>query len=306
MQENNLKILTESAIRGLRLLREGEFWSLLMASLLLLFVGQHLIGARFRLQKAAATVGVVGFLAVITAEFFETGFPLADSLPGLLFQALLGGGFAFSVSTVVLPVFAILWDTSLGLLLRWIRLLVQRLISTVARHLRMRRDREEQKRQSERQAVIDARRRAQEAESATLRATAHERKTGDDRRRQIARFECQLLFDQHHAELLDVFPDGLLDGYFEKYMGDDVPPELVEQRGAALQSMIEGRLRRSGSSEARQFESIGEVARWFEQKREEVIASFTDATDPGAEHIIDTLNTQILQQRDQAIQEFLK
>jgi hypothetical protein len=302
MQEYNLKIVTESAIRVLRLLREGEFWSLLMASLLLLFVGQHLIGARFRLQKAAAAVGLIGFLVVITAEFVETGFPLADSLPGLLFQALLGGGFAFSIATVVLPVVAILWDSSLGVLFRWIRQLFQQLTSAVARRLRGRRE----KRQSERQAVIDSHRQAQEAEVATQRATAHEQKTGDDRRRQIARFECQLLFDQHHAELLNVFPDGLLDGYFAKYMSDDVSPGLVEQRGAALQGMIQDRLRRSGSAESRQFESIGEIARWFDHKREEISTSFTDATDPGAAHIIDTLNTQILRQRDQAIQEFLK
>ncbi|NQV28731.1 MAG: hypothetical protein HQ518_30630 [Rhodopirellula sp.] len=306
MQEYNPEIVKEFAIRALRLLQEGEFWSLLLASLLLLFVGQHLIGARFRLQKAAFAVGLTGFLTVIVAEFVETGFPQADSLPGLLFQALLGGGFSFSVATVVLPLSAILWDCSLGIPFRTLRRLGRKIISVVTSFFRGRREREERKLQCERQAVTDARRRDQESEAAKQQQLLREQQAGDDRRRQIARFECQLLFDQHHTELLELFPVAFLEGHFKQYMSDDVSPELVERRSQALQAMFRERLRRSGSTEARQFDSIGELVGWFDQKRDEIRTSFADPTDPDAERIIDTLNTQILQQRDQAIKEFLK
>lgn len=298
--------LQTAALKYLELIRHGEFWELLISTLLMLFVGQHLIGNHVRLQRFAFIGGVIAFFAVIVAEFAETGFPLSDTLPGLLFQALLGGVFSFSLGTLVIPVAAICWNCSMRTLIQSYQGRRESRAIAEATRRRKLRDDEEMIRQRHQQAAVNEHRRGQETEAREQQLREQQQQESDDRRRQIARFECQLLFDQHHTELFDLFPDNFLEGHFQRYMGDSVTPELVEQRGKALQSMFRERLRRSGSSEARQFESIGELVRWFDQKREEISASFTDATDPGAAHIIDTLNTQILQQRDQAIREFLK
>ena len=300
---NQLHLATS---KYLELIRHGEFWELLISTLLMLFVGQHLIGNHLHLQKIAFTGGVTAFFAVIVAEFAETGFPLSGSLRGLLIHALLGGMFSFSLGTLVIPVAGICWGHSGGAVLRAYRQSQERRTRAAAARRQERQLQEETLHQQSRQAVIDERRRQQEAEAAEQQLIEQDQHRNDDRRRQIARFECQLLFDQHHAESLDLFPENFLEGHFQRYMSDDVPPELVEQRGQALQAMLQERLRRSGSTETRQFESIAEIISWFDQKREEIRSSFAGSTDPATNHIVETLITQLLRQQDQAIKEFLK
>lgn len=295
-----------SAHQLLTTLREGDFWSLLLASLALLFVGQRLIERRPTLHSAAAVGGLLGFLTVVGADIVEAGIPDADGMPGLLWQALLAGGFSFALATFVLPLTVLVWDWSLGIPLRVVR--------NVFRSGRIRREqrrqtrisREENARRREQAAEEGQRRRRQQVLDADERRLAERAEADANQRRSRVRFECQLAFDQNRTALLDVFPEKLLATYFEQYLADCVPVEQVEQRGRDLQQMFDTHLRRTGVSEAPQFESIEEIVASFAERRRRLAAAFEQNTEEGAADIVATLQTQLSRLQEQAIREFLK
>jgi hypothetical protein len=290
----------------LGLLRDGDLWSLLLASALLLFVGLRLTAKRRRLERLAMATGVGAFLAVIVAEFAETGFPTADSLPGLLLQALLACGFTTAVGTVVLPVLAILWEGTLAIPLRATTRTMQQ-----ARNRRQLREQERQQaikrqRQHEQQAIENVRKQDQELRRAQQQRQLEQQQASAEQRRQRARFRVQVAFDQHRDQLLGAFSEDVLQRYFDQYMNSSEPPETVEQRGTELEQMFDAWLKRAGVAAPQQFESIADIVNSFHRQQQELQAAFASIDVPHSEAIINTLCTRLRKMQDDAIQEFLK
>ncbi len=87
--------------------------------------------------------------------------------------------------------------------------------------------------------------------------------------REEIRLSCQLLYDQHAVELQDRFPQQRLDDYFEQYLSDSFPIEIVQQRGRLLKEMIESSLEQSGGNKQK-FSSLSEITAYFQERRQEI------------------------------------
>jgi hypothetical protein len=89
----------------------------------------------------------------------------------------------------------------------------------------------------------------------------------DQQRRIEARAQCELLYNQHFAEIKKRFSKKALDEFMQEYMADSQPAEIVERRSRELQRIIEEH--RVAVKPIRKFHTIQELAEWFvkEQKR---------------------------------------
>jgi len=125
------------------------------------------------------------------------------------------------------------------------------------------------------------------------------RKIDAGHRRDEARMRCLMLYDRHGELLADQFPRERLQEYFDHYMSDSSAAEIVEQRAQTLTSMIDNWVAQSKSRQKKQFESLGELAAFYQRQREEVTPL------PYDPDVKDSLLCNINIQEEQAIQRFL-
>jgi len=118
-------------------------------------------------------------------------------------------------------------------------------------------------------------------------------------RREAARLGCQLFYDQHAPQLQERFPRERIAEYFEQYLSDLFPADLVENRDRQLIGMIESSLEQAGGNQQR-FANLMEIASYFEQQKQEIASLNYD--EPTRQSFFSSLTLQ----EDQAIREFLK
>ena len=80
-------------------------------------------------------------------------------------------------------------------------------------------------------------------------------------RKQNARASCELVFALHASEIEKRFTRKMFDDFVKKYMGDDQPPEVVEQRAFELKQVIQQH--REKVSPTPQVSNVEDLTRWF-------------------------------------------
>ncbi len=298
--------LPDVVLQFCELVRHGNLGSLLMTTALLLIVGRRLTVRRIRVEQAAMAIGVMTFLAVIAAEIRESGLPGSDYLPLVVLQGIVGGIFTLSVALALLASAVTGWQWALAGPLRACLGRWYDLRRGIRRRLDQAREERHRRQYKDEQAVIVQRQNELAAQEDEQRRIKEEHELEAEQKRQRARFLVQMAFDRDRDRLLNVFPETLLQGYFEQYMNSSIAPDLVEQRGTELQTMFDEWLQRSGSASPEQFQSISEIVASFDERRREIQDAFADSSDPFAQDIVHTLSTRLLQMQERALQEFLK
>ena len=119
------------------------------------------------------------------------------------------------------------------------------------------------------------------------------------RRRDDARLRCLMLYDQHSTALEGRFPRERLHEYFEQYMADSLEPEVVEERAQTLGSLIDECLAQEKPRQRNEFQSLAELAAFFQTQREETTQL------PYDDEVKESLLTNINIQEEQTIRRFL-
>ena len=110
---------------------------------------------------------------------------------------------------------------------------------------------------------------------------------------------CLMLYDRHGELLADRFPRERLQEYFDHYMSDSSPAEIVEQRARTLTTMIDNWVGQYKSEQRQHFQSFAELATYFQKQREEV------GLLPYAPDVRESLLCQLNTQEEQAVRSFL-
>lgn len=88
------------------------------------------------------------------------------------------------------------------------------------------------------------------------------------RRRTDARASCELFYSLHAPEIGKRFPKGLFDDFVARHLGDDHPPEYVEQRAQQLQELLRQHLDRVGAPQKKL--ALADLAQWFLREKQEI------------------------------------
>ena len=141
--------------------------------------------------------------------------------------------------------------------------------ASTKRREKLRKEREEAKAAEQRR--IEAERRAEQtrhmeefnAAKAAEEARIEAEKVEDLARGERARYKCQLLYDRYEYQIREKFPQEKLDRYFDEYMKDEFPAEVIERRSEDLQAMIKSFVEVDQPTQ----KSPDEITQYFEQQR---------------------------------------
>ncbi len=141
--------------------------------------------------------------------------------------------------------------------------------------------------------------RRQQADNMERERRDNVKKADAARRRDDARMRCLMLYDRHSTTLAERFPRERLQEYFDHYMSDKSPPEVVEERARTLVALIDEWVAQDKTRQKKEFRTLEELAAFFQKQRDEVAGLSYDAD------IKDSFLTNINIQEEQAVRRFL-
>lgn len=115
------------------------------------------------------------------------------------------------------------------------------------------------------------------------------------KRRDNARFACQMIYDRHRTTLASKFMPQQLQDYFAEFLTDDHDVRQVEDRAQRLKELLLELIEDSGGN--RKFKSLADVCEFYRQEREAI-----DALDL-PEDIKDSLRADLAREEARAMRE---
>lgn len=265
---------------------QGDPCALGLVVIIVLLIGHHVAGeAELRWSGRLA---VAAFVAYWVSRFAASSSRQAEDLFTITVRATLAAGFALGVGWLILP---------LG--------------TSAVRYgfmVPLRRSREEKEAAHRRQAEQDQwrvqqehQRREQERQDSERRQ-ASERTLTEAQARQLrenARFECENLYRLLAHDLQDRFPPELFDAYLTKYLSDDLPVDLIEQRVREFQQFLQQHLEKVRPSAGR---GVDALALWYQRQRDDILGSTLD--DDRKDELLAELEDQYAELLKRSIKEF--
>lgn len=240
------------------------------------------------------------------ATLMEEGIGEAGPLARVVMRSLAAGGLILGPTWIVLSVGA------------FFHAQYQRLTNAARTQAAVRKREREQKQrdadESERKRQQDAeweriqpeRERAAREATERARVEAERRqqlelcRLSDQKRREDAKLECVLIYDRKAAALAKSFPRERPDQYFAAYMSETHAADAVETRANQLIAMLEELASEHGHRSKAKFQSLADVAAYFQQQREQLQSL------PYGPDIVDSLVVVLNQHEDAAIANFLR
>ena len=220
----------------LNILDKGDPCSLTMAAGALLYVGSRVADAT---QRRVAAVSAL-LVLVVYGLYGMGAFPVraADDLFSLVLRGLFAAGLTLGIVQIVLAAFAPLY-----------RLMVVRLWQESQRRAEaMQKKQQAEAAECRVEEERVARRQEWERAAPEREQQAREQKEllekrqAENRRRADARGACEILFALHAPDVGERFPRATFDDFVSRHLGDEHPPEYVEERARQLREVIEQHL----------------------------------------------------------------
>jgi hypothetical protein len=105
-------------------------------------------------------------------------------------------------------------------------------------------------------------------DQSTEQEAAAQRIADDNKRRTDARIACELLYRLYSHDIGERFPEDSFDDFVRRYLGDEHPPQLVEQRAAQLRESIQQHYEQVNPPE--KITDFGQLARWYEKQKKKI------------------------------------
>ena len=198
---------------------------------LLYCIGKVAVKRRPELEQLGKQIGFAVFLCACAWSLYSGGDYSGAGLLSTLFSGAILGGVTASLAWVILPIaaFAVrLPDRIFGQAWRSIRRSWETSRSRNARAVAGRREQREYERL--------APQREREREGAELAAQSAR---AAQKRRENARLSCEVLYRIHQPEIKDRFAPSMFDDYLKKHLGDNCPPDSIDERAQQLQQLIQ-------------------------------------------------------------------
>ena len=216
------------------IIEEGDLCSAAIIVGVLLFVGSK-VAANSRFRLLGRNIALGAFVLYFLGNMSVTSVVDGVDVVIVALRALALSGFVLGACWIALPIGSAVYDKTVGQTVRSARSWNSEQRSAKEKR-RWKKEWERRQLESEeayrREAPERERRARAEAERAAL-LLEHKK------RREDARAACELLYNLHAAEIAERYPRNELDAFMAKYMRDDHPVEIVEERGRELRCLIE-------------------------------------------------------------------
>lgn len=93
------------------------------------------------------------------------------------------------------------------------------------------------------------------------------RKSEAQKRRDDARASCEIFYSLHAPEIGSRFTKVMFDDFVRRHMGDERPPEYVEERSRQLREVLQQHLAKCEPPRPRTLE---ELAAWFQEQKRQI------------------------------------
>ncbi len=273
---------------------QTDFLSLLFPALILIYIGQYCLKLFPDSEIWGKQIASALFLFLIGAEILTSNISDPMEFASTTISALLTAGLVLGLCWTFLPLPLYLFQETIGRGISDLKILKQ---NRHQKNVEQQQKKEAQLRQQRNREKWERNAPERERQEKQQQQAVQKRNSDQHQREQI-RLDCQLLYDQHAHQLQERFPRERLVEYFEQYLSDGFPIEIVEQRGALLKEMIASTLDQIGGNKQK-FSSIIEISTYFENQRKEIES--LDFDKPTKESYITSLN----EQEDRVIQEFM-
>lgn len=250
--------------RILDILNDGNLCYLMLLIGILASIGQRVAAAQPRLHLLGLRLAFAAFLAYCAYAAVRFSPRSAEEFVGIALRGLLAAGLALGLSWTLLPAAAFVYCYTLGPFFgkvgEWSRAAFR---SAAERRARCKEEEQKRLGQEEYQRLEQERERNRPLEEARARANAEAQ-----RRRQDARVACEVLYNLHAPEIGTRFPRELFHEFLARHLGDNHPPEYVEERSRQLQEIIRAHLERVEPPKKKR--TVEELAAWYATMRETI------------------------------------
>ena len=250
----------------LHILDQGDGCALFTVVVVLLLVGSRLSDPSQ--QRWGAGLGVTAFLAYGAHAWGAFG--TAEALLDVTLRALAAGGLTMGLAWMALPVAQFLYGRVVVLPGEKSRAWAQ----AAWRRREERRLAREQDMARRRRAAEDVRLAPQRERARAEAEAAACRRADAQRRREEARAACEVLYALHAADVAQRFGKEAFDDFVKRHLGDDRPPETVEQRAQQLRQVIERHAEKANPSHKTQ--SVADAMADYREEVERIRAAKLD------------------------------
>lgn len=237
------------------------------------------------LQISAWLGGLTGLVCAVQPQL-ASGSSQEFSLVAAAMVGFFSGILATCGWYLVVAVLVFVWLHILTVPFRWLARI------RAARQVRHSQRNSAKLSEQQREQQILARREEERA-----RQTTDGRQRDEQKRRDDARFACQMHYDRLSADIGNQFPAGRLQEYFERYLSDSQNAAEVEDRAGKLRDMLD-ELGGSRSGRKRIGASLVTIRLEYQIRREEIHAAGFDQETAAA------LLASLAREEEQAIREF--
>lgn len=266
---------------ALQLIESGDLCSLISLAALLFFFGNAVL--RLRPDWRSTTLRIAAFSFVVLLVFTVSKAGIQD--PALLIQACIRSAvcavLVMGLAAIFLPLGELLFQGIFGWPWRYFQ--QRRFRRLQAAHEKWRQSQSEWQQQAERR-------------ERALMAPILARQQTDQKRREEARFACQMLYDRYRARIETKFSPMQLQAHFEKYLPDTLSPEEVERRAAQLKELILELAESDGRNRPR-FKSLIDLHEYYHRQQQAVLNS------PYPEDVKQSLISDLAREEAKAIRE---
>lgn len=280
---------------------------LIVPTILLIAVGQRIVATFPRCRLWGYRVAVLVLIVYLGERLLATQPTDGSLLLHLILRGLMSFGLVLGCAWCVFPIIATCWDLvtrALSQILRFplrmlkrVRSISWRLISAIWPKQRLSRAKRHELEQQQRDAESRRQTQARLLAEQQQRERAHQQ--AEMKRREDARFACQVLYDRHRSALYEKFSLKQLSNYFERYLADTLAADEVEKRAEQLKEMILNIVEGNRGPRPR-FSNVGEVHDYFKQQQQSVLSS------DFSKDVKDTLISDLAREEIRAIREFRK
>lgn len=222
----------------LNIFENGDLCSTLFLLLILNWIGGHVASSRPDLARWGWRGAIGALLVYVVFRVFTDTPTTPDELLWILLRALEVAAFVNAITWILLPVCVAVWSATGRSLVESVRT-----GSLAAQKRQQEQQIAEQHRQEQLARTREFERSAPERERQQREAEARARVERDaaetaSRRREEARLRSELSYERHCRQLAASFPRERFEQFMERYLNDETPPDLVEQREQLLKEMI--------------------------------------------------------------------
>jgi len=241
------------------LIHHGDCFSLVVVIAILYGIGTRMVDSHPLLRLWGTRIAVAVFVVFVVADVAEAGSPTAHELLWAVLCALLAAGLAVGPAWIILAIAGFLHGN--------LKRAREEARTRADQRRKWKEDRQRQRKARRRQTENQQREPGPEqtsAEEEALRLAEQE----VSRRRENARVSCELLYNLYAPDLTDRLPKETFQDFVGKYMGEDQPIDIVEERAAQLQTMIQQHYEQVNPPE--KLTDLGRLVRWYEKQKKKI------------------------------------